>query len=220
MKTFLTICICAMVSAGIYGFADMAVDVKNGTMIEYDHGDGTQEKSVTAAMLKKGMVNTQNSISKNAADFDLGDKILKSKSSPAKVPVTAFFTDITESYSRGNPMRYEPMVYGSSVLGIDVPVATDSLITAGTISSVLAASSNDEAAIVKKPSVAIKKPIAEVLKPSDESVAVETQTEEIVLTTAPQIDSVPQLEEKPELTFDYREFSRGAPRKNKTKKPK
>lgn len=36
MKTFLTICTCAMVTAGIYGFADMAGDVKNGTMISYE----------------------------------------------------------------------------------------------------------------------------------------------------------------------------------------
>lgn len=40
MKSFLAICTCAMVAAGIYGFTDMAIDVKNGTMIQYDHGDG------------------------------------------------------------------------------------------------------------------------------------------------------------------------------------
>jgi hypothetical protein len=46
MKTFLTICTCAMVTAGIYGFADMAVDVKNGKMIEYDRGDEAEEEIV------------------------------------------------------------------------------------------------------------------------------------------------------------------------------
>lgn len=53
MKTFLAICTCAMISAGIYGFADMAHDVKNGTMISYDRGEG--ESSAAAGMLSKEM---------------------------------------------------------------------------------------------------------------------------------------------------------------------
>lgn len=53
MKTFLTICTCAMVTAGIYGFTDMAVDVKNGTMIQYDHGDEEAEDISVAAVTTK-----------------------------------------------------------------------------------------------------------------------------------------------------------------------
>ena len=53
MKTFLTVCTCAMISAGIYGFVDMAHDVKNGTMISYDRGES--ESSAAAGMLSKEM---------------------------------------------------------------------------------------------------------------------------------------------------------------------
>jgi prolyl oligopeptidase PreP (S9A serine peptidase family) len=35
-----------MVTAGIYGFADMAVDVKNGKMIQYDRGDEEEEEII------------------------------------------------------------------------------------------------------------------------------------------------------------------------------
>lgn len=35
----MTICIFAMCSAGIYGFVDMANDVKKGSMIQYDRGE-------------------------------------------------------------------------------------------------------------------------------------------------------------------------------------
>ena len=38
MKKFLALCTFAMISAGIYGFVDMAHDVKKGTMIQYDRG--------------------------------------------------------------------------------------------------------------------------------------------------------------------------------------
>lgn len=217
MKTFLTICICAMVSAGIYGFADMAVDVKNGTMIQYDHGDGTQDKSVTAAMLKKGMVNTQNSISKNAADFDLGKKVLESKAAIAKVPVTAFFTDFTESYSRGSPGGREEMVYTTLVPEMELPTVADSTTRVGTLASAFGSSVSDDVTIGKKPAVVTRKPISEVVKPNDEVEVDENPAGEIIPTTAIQIDSVPQVEEKPEPTFDYREFSRGAPRKKKPK---
>ncbi|CAN5428914.1 hypothetical protein BH09BAC5_BH09BAC5_23450 [soil metagenome] len=50
MKTFLTLCIFAMVSAGIYGFVDMANDVKKGTMIQYDRGENDD---VAAVKLEK-----------------------------------------------------------------------------------------------------------------------------------------------------------------------
>ena len=56
MKKFLTVCICAMVSAGIFGFVDMAGDVKNGTMIQYDHGD--EEGIAAYAALQDFSVNT------------------------------------------------------------------------------------------------------------------------------------------------------------------
>ena len=48
MKTFLSVCTCAMISAGIYGFADMAHDVKNGTMISYDRGEDTSPAAASA----------------------------------------------------------------------------------------------------------------------------------------------------------------------------
>ncbi len=50
MKTFLTICTCAMISAGLYGFIDMAGDVTNGTMISYDQGDEETITISTAAI--------------------------------------------------------------------------------------------------------------------------------------------------------------------------
>jgi hypothetical protein len=56
MKTFLTICTCAMVTAGIYGFTDMAIDVKNGTMIEYDHGDSEEAADISTAVVAEKML--------------------------------------------------------------------------------------------------------------------------------------------------------------------
>jgi hypothetical protein len=55
MKTFLTICTSAMFAAGIYGFTDMAIDVKNGTMIQYDHGDGEETEAISTAAVTKKM---------------------------------------------------------------------------------------------------------------------------------------------------------------------
>lgn len=219
MKTFLTICICAMVSAGIYGFADMAVDVKNGTMIEYDRGDQSNEKAVTVSMLRKGMVNTQSSISKNAADFDLSDKLVKAKSVKDEVVPVSFFTDV-KSFSRGDPEEYyQPLVYDVVKPETSPLEVNDSLKASGSISAALA-SISDDVTFSKKPVVKVKKQVSEVTNPVTENVVAETPVEEVNLTTAIKVDSIPQVEEKPEVTFDYREFSRGAPRKNKTKKPK
>lgn len=57
MKTFLTICTCAMISAGLYGFVDMVGDVKNGTMIRYDHGDEEESLDVSAASAEVALLN-------------------------------------------------------------------------------------------------------------------------------------------------------------------
>jgi hypothetical protein len=37
MRTFTAFCVSLMAAAGVYGSYDMAFDIRNGTMIRYDH---------------------------------------------------------------------------------------------------------------------------------------------------------------------------------------
>ncbi|HET6992245.1 MAG TPA: hypothetical protein VFJ43_13010, partial [Bacteroidia bacterium] len=108
MKTFLTLCTFAMISAGIYGFADMTSDVRHGTMIEYDRGEKTQLKAVTIDRLKMAQAYKLTSIFQNAPTIDLKDKIINAQPQVAAVApvVSAFYTDYTESFSRAAPVEY------------------------------------------------------------------------------------------------------------------
>src|SRR4051812_17954494 len=57
MKKFLTTCIIAMISAGIYGFIDMSRDIHNGTMIKYEDQSGPKIKAYTLARSQSQAVN-------------------------------------------------------------------------------------------------------------------------------------------------------------------
>ncbi|CAN5734659.1 hypothetical protein BH11BAC7_BH11BAC7_25390 [soil metagenome] len=145
MKTFLTICICAMVTAGIYGFADMAGDVKNGTMIRYDQGD-EEYVDVSSGALTVGILN--NNATKTQAVISE-----------------------TKTASKQQP----------------------------------------EIKLIAKKKIVVK----------DETVVEEKEVvsvNEEKFTTDVIVDSVPKEAVKEDLEINYREFSRGAPRKHKSKK--
>lgn len=148
MKTFLTICTCAMVTAGIYGFADMAGDVKNGTMINYEAQEEAAVFDVSTGAVATAMLNNkQLSRIANAPE----EKEVKVETQESKVKVK----------SKKKIVKEEPVVL-----------------------------KEDEA-----PQLVVEEK----------------------LMTDVKTDSFPQfVEEK----YDYREFSRGAPRKHKSKKHK
>lgn len=206
MKTFLTICTCAMVTAGIYGFADMVHDVKNGTMISYDRGE--TESSVTASMLRSGKryAIPVNDIRKAPSHFDLKVPVKKE----ADVATPRFtFTGFTKSFSRAAvEMEYPGPVADAQLLPDSVSARDiSSLLSTGTFS----ADSARTTAIVKKP---VKKPVAAAPVAAADSTIAQPVAE---AATDVKVDSVPQLD-VPKEEFDYRDFSRGSPRKYKKKK--
>lgn len=151
MKTFLTICTCAMITAGIYGFTDMAIDVKNGTMIEYDHGDGEEAEDISTAVV--------------------AEKMLKHKKTEAKAQVVDAKLIKKESTATTKTKR-NPST--SSGVKKEAPVVDEN--------------------------------------PVQQTVVVEE------FATDVKADSIPQLIDLEESKYDYREFSRGEPRKYKKSK--
>lgn len=55
MKTFLTTCIVLMFVAGIYGATDMTRDIKNGTMVDYEHVRERHAKSLLFVIKTTGL---------------------------------------------------------------------------------------------------------------------------------------------------------------------
>jgi hypothetical protein len=148
MKTFLTICTCAMVTAGIYGFTDMALDVKNGTMIQYDHGDGEEAEDISTALV--------------------AEKLLKDKKAKTKVQV-ADVQAIKKESTATTKMKSK-----KKVVKKEAPVVDENPV--------------QQTVVIEEPQTDVK------------------------------VDSAPQLIELDENKYDYREFSRGAPRKYKKSK--
>ncbi|MDQ3110300.1 MAG: hypothetical protein M3R17_10425 [Bacteroidota bacterium] len=154
MKNFLTICTCAMVAAGIYGFADMAVDVKNGTMITYDQGDEQEEMPIEGSVVL-------------SAASRVNDQTLSKQKE-----VMAGHAKAQREYEEAQSFKKVQQKKKT----VKAPVVTEPVIT-------------------------------------EEVIVEEAQTE--VKT-----DSVPSTTVIEEGEFDYREFSRGAPRKHKKEKVK
>ena len=77
MKKFLTICIIAMTSAGIYGFIDMGREIHNGTMIQYEDLSAPTVKAYTRA--KNQQQATANAISEKLAVIEANKKKLAEK---------------------------------------------------------------------------------------------------------------------------------------------
>ncbi len=109
MKTFLTICTCAMISAGLYGFIDMAGDVTNGTMIRYDDGDEEVSDISVAAigvtLIDKAQLLKQ---AKTSSEY----KIVAIKNEPAPVIVNEQKENIKEISTEVIIEKEEPVVAG------------------------------------------------------------------------------------------------------------
>jgi hypothetical protein len=102
MKIFLALSIGAMVSAGVYGVADMAIDLRNGTMISYDRGD---HEPVVEPVTEPQNGNAQNVLSE-AAKTQIGRPAINAvhiQPPPPDRSISAFFIDFTENYSRAAP---------------------------------------------------------------------------------------------------------------------
>jgi hypothetical protein len=125
MKTFLTLCTFAMVSAGIYGFVDMTNDVRHGTMIEYDRGEKTSEPSVTVQRLKMAQGYKSDSYSKSLAVADLKGKILDAKPEVAVMkPLISISDFIGENYSRSMPVQITDDNYSGTSLVTELETDT------------------------------------------------------------------------------------------------
>ncbi|MBI3510498.1 MAG: hypothetical protein HY064_07520 [Bacteroidetes bacterium] len=92
MKTFIGITVAAFLSAGIYGFIDMARDVNKGTYISYPKND-EPEKNVIVPM-KKTIVN-KDGTKKTVTYYMVKPQVVKKKKKKKKI-IDA------EEYSRGS----------------------------------------------------------------------------------------------------------------------
>ncbi len=82
MKTFLTICTCAMISAGLYGFIDMAGDVTNGTMIRYDRSEEEEWFDASTAAVHVALLNNAKHTKKVVASAKIETADKKKESAP------------------------------------------------------------------------------------------------------------------------------------------
>jgi hypothetical protein len=107
MKTFLTTCIVAMISAGVYGIIDLAKNISQDTYIQYEE-DIADVKSNTAS--EKNIANV---IRKARQEVSV-TKEKKRRSEPRELNV--------ELFSRSNPSMYLESIEDQ------LTVATDSVI--------------------------------------------------------------------------------------------
>ena len=105
MKIFLTTCIAAMISAGVYGVIDLARDISHDTYIQYEE-DIADVKSNTAS--EKSIAN----VIRKARQEVSTEKVKKHKSETSELNV--------ELFSRSSPSMY--------LIKDNFEVATDSSI--------------------------------------------------------------------------------------------
>jgi hypothetical protein len=211
MKTFLTLCVLAMVSAGLYGFVDMAKDVNNGTMIQYDRGDG--DKSVTAELVR---ANKDYSIAKadlKKVHFDFGAKPGLRKVEEPKFD--NFYTDLGKSYSRSAPVvEMEPVFVPAGESFVSNPSLEN--IASGLFTTPTGTTTDPQVAVtspvVTESIVTVAPPAVVTVDPTIAQPLTDATAQTEIIT-----DSVPKIEPQEEQ-FDYRDFSRGEPRKSKKKK--
>jgi hypothetical protein len=214
MKTFLTLCVLAMVSAGLYGFVDMAKDVNNGTMIQYDRGDG--DKSVTAELVRAKKDYSIAKADLKKVHFDFGAKPQMKKVEEPKVEVSNFYVDLGKSYSRSMPvMEMEPVFASAGESFVSNPTLDN--IASGLFATPSAVITTDPQAAVTSP--VVTESIVTVAPPAVVTVDPTIAQPLTDATAEVKTDSVPKIEPKEEQ-FDYRDFSRGEPRKSKKKKHK
>ncbi len=143
MKTFLALSIGAMVSAGIYGLADMAIDLRNGTMISYDRGDhAVAEEQPAPQQLAQVQHTVVFSPAKMKAAAKVNSNLVPARTLPPPPTIETFTTlysraapetrTIEEVASAGVPLAPlaevplpEPAVLADPMPAPEVPVAVE-----------------------------------------------------------------------------------------------
>lgn len=138
MKVFLNICFIAMLSAGIYGTVDLALDMKNGTYILYE---GEELPTLSA-------LGTNNRFITRPPAVHLAVKEVKKVEK--KVPALLTINELSfDDFSRGEP----PMMLDEILMG--TPSIADSL--TNTAVSVALADTAKALSEIKSASAGVKK---------------------------------------------------------------
>ena len=150
MKSFLMTAIIGMLVAGIYGTVDLTLDIKNGTLIEYEDEDVMEIAAFAGNRTGAFAEDPAENVSRKKAVYTENEKLKL-----AKVRLKDFsLSDIDISdFSRGEP----PMTYDAL---LDEPMAPDSLVNAEVVSAL-----NDTvAAIHEKINKEVKKDSSGIVK--------------------------------------------------------
>ena len=107
MKTFLFVSGIAMVSAGIFGAADLATDLKNGKLIEYDQKDLAKTKQ-TIIPEKKQVKTT--AVPKTNLETKVAEAVATEKAEEKTEARSKKKKFRAELYSRGNPNIEEELI--------------------------------------------------------------------------------------------------------------
>jgi hypothetical protein len=98
MKAFLSTCIALMIVAGIYGATDMTRDIRNGTMIDYEHVRGRHAKNLLFVIKTTGLGTYKfRSYAKDATE----GKSTVLKSQVEQEPKEKSMVEYMEEFSRG-----------------------------------------------------------------------------------------------------------------------
>ena len=104
MKIFLTTCIVAMISAGIYGTIDLANDIHQGTLIQYEKDDGPEKEN--GIIVERNLVH---------AVRNLQTKKIENNANPAPEDLEIR----AEYFSRGEPLIFEDAFEDSALIVAD-----------------------------------------------------------------------------------------------------
>lgn len=98
MKAFLATCIALMIVAGIYGATDMTSDIRNGTMVDYEHVRERHAKSLLFVIKTTGLGTYK--FRSYAKDADAGKTVI-SRTQAEETPKEKKVIEYLEEFSRG-----------------------------------------------------------------------------------------------------------------------
>jgi len=114
MKAILILSITCMVASGIFGFADFANDLNNGTLVKYDEGETVVKQTATKAnsISERPQINKLRKTSQSAPEETNSDKKANESTSENESAESTINTDKIQLkyFSRGRPYIEEAIV--------------------------------------------------------------------------------------------------------------